>query len=125
MTPGQYESVAIVLGMAALFVGVNIAKRGSAFLSDAQKASLQAMGPDHLAMLAPVAMVGAAYLSKQYAWPMIVVEVAALGMVLYRVPFRLAKMPWPIAARRNLVIGNCVLSGGMAAAALFYSSQYL
>ena len=125
MTPSQYESVALVLGMAALFGGVKIAKRGSAALSEGQRDELKAMGPDPVAMAGPLVMVGAAYLSRQYAWAMAAVVVVVMCAILWRVPYRQWRRAWPIGARRSLVAGNCVLAGGLAFACLLYISQFL
>ena len=125
MNPSQYQSAALVLAMASFMGSVPILKRGSGALTIGQKAELHAMGPDRIAMFIPLLMMGAAYFSHAYPWPMAMVVIIALLVSLYRVPYRHWKMPWPTSARRYLVIGNCVMSGGIAIAALLYISQFL
>jgi hypothetical protein len=125
MTPAQYQSVTLVLCMAALLGSIPIAKRGSAALSESQMAELRAMGPDPIAMAGPVVMLTAAYMAKEHAWAMAAVVAAALVAMLWRVPYRQWKTSWPLVARRYLVAGNCVLAGGVAGASLLYISQFL
>jgi len=82
-----------VLGIAALFGGGRIAKRGSAALSEAQRDELKAMGPDPVAWLGHSLWLALAYLSRQYAWAMAAVVVVAMCAILWRVPFVSGERP--------------------------------
>ena len=99
------EKVAFVLCVVSVVVGILIALRGGRLLALADRATLLSWGADLGVSAAGVLGGLAFFLAGRKPLVSIAVAICAYLLWTYRLPYRVAKLPWPASARRQLMIG--------------------